>query len=68
MKAPPEAVAVGEACVELFPQSADAWWLSQTELDAGQRDPAVTSLRHALTLNPNSRPAKFLLRRLGVTP
>jgi hypothetical protein len=64
-----EAVAVADARTRLHPLSSQAWRrLGEAGLGAGDREQAVTSLRRALEINPESRIARAILERLGEKP
>ena len=63
---PDAAIAVGQRTGELFPGSADAFFLVGAFAEQAKRgDVALAAARHALSIDPNHRNARSLLERLS---
>ncbi len=62
----PEAIAVFQMNVELFPASANAYdSLAEAFMDNGDGEKAIANYRRSLELDPNNQNAKDRLQRLG---
>jgi len=62
----PEAIAVFQMNVELYPASANVYdSLAEAYMRSGDREKALVNYRRSLELNPNNQNAKDMLQRLG---